>query len=354
MVLCLTRYIFTTTQCCVDLYIFTTHHIIGEVVEMTNQNSQQIKKKWNIEDIPDQTGKTAIVTGANSGTGLQASKILAMKGAEVIMACRNTEKGTAALETIITEFPEANVKVMELDLASLNSIQSFTEDFKKKYQTLDILLNNAGVMQTPESQTADGFELQFGTNHLGHFALTGQLLEPLSKAKNARVVTMSSMAASAGKMHFENFNLEKEYGRTKAYSQSKLANLLFAYELQRKFEQANSSIISVAAHPGYTATNLQSAGPSMEGGRRWWARLYKISNKIMAQNVKIGALPILCAATDSVIEGGDYIGPKGFRGMRGRPKKVRSSKQSYNEEDARQLWKMSEEMTGVNYNGFLT
>ncbi|MFX0117470.1 MAG: oxidoreductase, partial [Candidatus Hodarchaeota archaeon] len=209
---------------------------------MTERKSQPIKKKWNVDDIPDLTGKTVIVTGANSGTGLQASKILAAKGAEVIMACRNLEKGEAAANAIQAEYPNAALKVMQLDLADLASVRSFTKEFKETYSSLEMLLNNAGVMQTPQLKTVDGFELQFGTNHLGHFALTGLLLEPLMQAKEARVVTMSSAAHRSGKIHFDDVNLEKNYGRTKAYSQSKLANLLFAYELQRKFERNGASI----------------------------------------------------------------------------------------------------------------
>ncbi|MFQ5978491.1 MAG: oxidoreductase [Candidatus Heimdallarchaeota archaeon] len=316
---------------------------------MTQQKVQKIKKKWGNDDIPDLTGKTTIVTGANSGTGFQASKVLASKGTTVIMACRSLEKGAEAARTIQEEHPNASTKVMELDLADLSSVRSFAEEFKQNYASLELLLNNAGVMQTPARRTADGFELQFGTNHLGHFALTGLLLEPLLQAKEARVVTMSSAAHSQGKIHFDNINLEKKYGRTKAYAQSKLANLLFAYELQRKFESKATSAISVGVHPGYTATNLQSAGPGMEGGRRHWARLYWISNKIFAQGIEMGALPLLCAATDSAIEGGDYIGPSRLRGWRGHPKKARSSKRSYNLEDAEQLWELSEQMTGVKY-----
>ncbi|MHA2231662.1 MAG: oxidoreductase, partial [Candidatus Hodarchaeales archaeon] len=224
---------------------------------MTQQESQKIMKKWRNDDIPDLTGKTTIVTGANSGTGFQTSKILASKNTTVIMACRSLEKGAEAARTIQEEHLNASTKVMELDLADLSSVRSFAEEFKQNYTSLEILINNAGVMQTPSHKTADGFELQLGTNHLGHFALTGLLLEPLLQAKEARVVTMSSAAHSRGKIHFDNINLEKKYGRTKAYAQSKLANLLFAYELQRKFESKATSAISVGVHPGYTATNLQ-------------------------------------------------------------------------------------------------
>lgn len=316
---------------------------------MAEEKPLKIKKKWNNDDIPDLTGRIVVVTGAKSGTGFQASKVLASKGAEVIMTCRSLEKGEAAATEIRDEYPNATVRVMELDLADLSSVRSFAEEFVQNHTSLDILFNNAGVMQTPPYKTADGFELQFGTNHLGHFALTGLLLKPLLQANEARIVTMSSMASSNGKIHFDDINLEQKYGRTKAYSQSKLANLLFAYELQRKFEQKNASAISVAAHPGYTATNLQFAGPGMEGGRRHFARMYRITNKIMAQGVEMGALPILCAATDPTVEGGDYIGSRRLRGARGHPKKVRSSKRSYNEDDARQLWEISEQLTGVKY-----
>ncbi|MHA2496059.1 MAG: oxidoreductase [Candidatus Hodarchaeales archaeon] len=316
---------------------------------MSEEKPLKIKKKWNNGDIPDLSGKTAVVTGANSGTGLQAAKVLASKGAEVIMACRSMEKGEAAAGEIREEYPDTTVKVMQLDLADLSSVRSFAEEFNQTYSSLDILLNNAGVMQTPQLKTADGFELQFGTNHLGHFALTGLLLKPLLQAKDARVVTMSSQASSSGKMHFDDVNLEKNYGRTKAYSQSKLANLLFAYELQRKFEAHGVKAISAAAHPGYTRTNLQFAGPAMEGGRRHWARFYRVTNKLIAQGVEMGTLPILCAATDPVVQGGEYVGPRRLRGARGHPKKLRSAKRSYNEEDAKKLWELSEEFTGVSY-----
>ncbi|MHA2102639.1 MAG: oxidoreductase [Candidatus Hodarchaeales archaeon] len=310
--------------------------------------------KWTIDNIPDLHGKIVIVSGANSGTGFEVSKEMSKKGAHIVMACRSESRGQVALEKIQKEYPSVSLELMILDLSSLSSIKQFSEDYNAKYDRLDILCNNAGVMQTPYIITEDGFELQIGTNHLGHFALTGLLLDLLKITKNSRVITMSSMAHMMGKIDLDNLHWEtpKKYDRTGAYAQSKLANLMFAYELDRKLKEANISVLSIGAHPGYSATKLQSAGLGLEKGFRAkiWRWSYKFSNKIIAQSVQMGSLPMLMAATDNDIKGGDYIGPEKFRGMRGYPHKAKSNGLSHNIDIAKELWNLSEKLTGVGYN----
>jgi NAD(P)-dependent dehydrogenase (short-subunit alcohol dehydrogenase family) len=292
---------------------------------------------WTATDIPDQSGKVAIVTGANSGIGYDTARELAKKNATVIMACRNTEKGQAAAHSVVNEHPQAKVIVKQLDLSDLASVKGFAEDFRSEYNRLDMLINNAGVMAIPYGKTADGFERQFGTNHLGHFALTGLLIDLLLSTEGSRVVTISSTAHLMGSINFDDLNGEKSYFKWGAYGQSKLANLLFAYELQRRLAAAGSTTISVAAHPGYTATNLQSG------------TFFKFLNPIFGQGQAMGALPTLYAATSPEVNGCDYIGPDGFMEQRGYPKKVHSNGSSHNEATARKLWQVSEEMTGVKF-----
>ena len=251
------------------------------------------------------------------------------------MACRNMQKGEAAREQITRLHPQVKVELMHLDLSDLGSVRGFVDEITGRFDRLDLLINNAGIMMTPYGQTADGFELQFGTNHLGHFALTGLLLD---RTPGARVVTISSMGHRMGEIDFENLNAEKEYNRQGAYSQSKLANLLFAYELQRRLETAGVDVISTAAHPGWTRTNLQAH-----------FTLGRLLNPIVAMKPEMGALPTLRAATAADVHGGDYYGPGGFQGMRGYPQKERSSDRSYDQDLAAQLWTVSEELTGVQY-----
>jgi NAD(P)-dependent dehydrogenase (short-subunit alcohol dehydrogenase family) len=297
---------------------------------------------WDAKDIPDQSGRTAVVTGANSGLGLVTARELARAGASVVMACRNLDKGHAAVDEVRAAVPDAQVQLDELDLASLASVRAFADRFKATHDGLDLLINNAGVMGTPRRRTADGFELQFGTNHLGHFALTTALLETMEGREDARVVTLSSTVHKMGRINFDNLNGDRHYFRWNAYGQSKLANLLFTLELDRRLRAAGSTVRSLAAHPGYAATNLQSAGPPM------FDRLVMVaSNALVAQSEEMGALPILYAATQPGLEGGTYVGPDGFQEQRGHPKIVQPSGRARDPETAHRLWEVSERMTAV-------
>ena len=293
---------------------------------------------WTAENIPDLTGRVAVVTGANSGIGYEVARALARKDAIVILACRDKDKGEAALKQIDRDYARAKAEHLQLDLSDLASVRRFADEFTSNYSRLDILVNNAGIMVPPFAKTADGFELQFGTNHLGHFALTGLLLDLLVGTSQARVVTVSSGGHRFGKIDFDNLNAEKGYDRQRAYAQSKLANLLFTYELQRRFESAGVDAIAVAAHPGWTVTNLQV---------HW--RMTRMLNPFIGQKPEMGALPVLCAATDSDVQGGDYYGPGGWQELGGYPTRVRSSDRSHDLAVAARLWKISEEFTGVRY-----
>jgi NAD(P)-dependent dehydrogenase (short-subunit alcohol dehydrogenase family) len=307
-----------------------------------------MSRQWTQNDIPDQRGKLAVITGGNSGIGYEAGLALAGKKAEVILAVRDMNKGDEAVKNIRAKYPQAKVIAMELDLSSLQSVRAFVEAFLSKHTKLDILINNAGVMAIPARRTADGFEMQFGTNHLGHFALTGLLLPVLKATPNARVVTISSGVHMIGDIHFDDLQWEKRYERWSAYAQSKLANLLFAYEFQRRLAATDSTLISVACHPGYAATNLQIVGPKMDGSHvRLW--MMKAANVLVAQRRDMGALPTLFAATAPNVDSGDYIGPMSLGGMRGYPNKTFSNKKSYDETLAKKLWSVSEELTGVTY-----
>ncbi len=295
--------------------------------------------KWTKEDINDLTGKVVIVTGANSGIGYETARALAGAGAETVLACRNLEKGRQAAEQIRMEDPPGTVRLMPLDLADLASACSFSELFKERYDRLDILINNAGVMALAERlETADGFEMQFGTNHLGHFALTGLLIERIKDTQGARVVNVSSVAEMIGRINFDDLNARKSYNRWSAYGQSKIANLLFTYELQRRFEASGLDAISAATHPGWTATNLQSHSAFL-----------RACNPVIGQGSETGALPTLYAATAEVVEGGAYYGPGGFMQARGYPKRVESNIRSHDRDVAARLWDISERLTGVRF-----
>ncbi len=300
--------------------------------------------KWTPDQIPDQTGRTAVVTGANSGLGLVCARELARKGANVVLACRNADKGAAALEAISRAAPGAQVELAALDLSSLASVEAFAERFRSTHSGLDLLLNNAGVMAPPRRVTADGFELQIGTNHLGHFALTGRLIGALEGRADARVVTLSSNAHKMGRIDFDDLHFERRYSRWRAYGQSKLANLLFALELDRRLRAAGSTVKSLAAHPGYAATNLQSAAvPAAD------RLVMVVTNALLAQSADRGALPSLYAATEPALEGGTYVGPDGIGEFRGSPQPVSPNRAAREESVAAQLWAVSEELTGVRF-----
>jgi NAD(P)-dependent dehydrogenase (short-subunit alcohol dehydrogenase family) len=301
-----------------------------------------MSSKWSADQIVDQTGRTAVVTGANSGLGLVTSRELARAGATVVLACRDVEKGAAAAAEIGAAVPGGRLEVSELDLSSLASVRRFAETFEGG--ELDLLINNAGIMMTPQQQTADGFELQFGTNHLGHFALTGLLLERLGRAEAARVVTLSSLEHRSGHVHFDDLQLEHGYAPRKAYQQSKLANAIFGLELDRRLRAAGSPVISVLAHPGYSATNLQSTGPT-----GIMKAFLAVGNRLLAQNAEQGALPTLYAATAPDVDGADYYGPDGFQEARGHPTKVNVIAEGKDPAVGRRLWDVSEELTGVSY-----
>ena len=302
---------------------------------------------WSVAQIEDLQGKVVIVTGGNSGLGYESVKELAAKGAEVIMASRNASKAEAAIKDILAAYPNANIKPMALDLADLSSVRAFSEAFHEDYDRLDILMNNAGIMAIPQGKTADGFEMQFGTNHLGHFALTGLLLDLLIATPGSRVVTMTSLAADMGRVDFRDLQWEnKRYSRWLAYGQSKLSNMLFGRELQKRLEKAGVDTISVLAHPGFSSTNLQD-GPTVDGGL-----IGDITKKVtlfLSQSQSDGALPQLRAATANDVSGGEYYGPSGLGQRKGRPVKVRFPLNGKSDTAAARLWEESVQLTGVDY-----
>ena len=300
--------------------------------------------RWTAADLPDLSGRIAVVTGANSGLGLVTSRELARAGAQVIMACRNTTKGEEAAREVGISAPGAVVHVDELDLADLSSVEAFASRLADQHDRLDLLINNAGLMAPPRRVTKDGFESQFGTNHLGHFALTGRLLGRLLAAETPRVVTLSSGAHRVGRINFSDLQGERRYIRWLAYGQSKLANLMFCLELQRRAAAAGAALKSMAAHPGYARTNLQFAAPPP-----WERALMAVTNVLVAQSAEMGALPTLYAATVEAVPGGSYIGPDGPMEGRGYPHLVTGASRAYDEQAARRLWEVSEELTGVRY-----
>ena len=305
-----------------------------------------MKENWTAEYIPDLDGKVIIVTGGNSGLGFCSVKSFAEKSAKVILASRSKENGEKAKAEILTEVPGGKIEVAELDLADLKSVRRFAKNFQQNHSRLDVLLNNAGIMTTPYFTTKDNFEGQVGTNHLGHFALTGLLYPLLKKTPKSRVVNVSSMAHKYGKMKFSNLLFEKGkcYSPIKAYGRSKLANLLFTYELQRFFELNKTDGISVAAHPGVSQTNLVRHLKN----KLFFKILYPVF-KFMIQDAEVGALPQIRASVDPHVKGGEYYGPSGFMELKGFPVRVSSNGASHNAEDARKLWEVSEKLTGVNF-----
>ena len=303
--------------------------------------------KWTAAAMTPQAGKTVLITGANSGIGFQAARELAQHGAHVLMGVRDQGKGEAALQKILAEVPQAKAELVPLDIASLASIRGFAGQFVASGAKLDVLVNNAGVMALPQrEQTPDGFERQFGTNHLGHFALTGLLVPSLLAAPAPRVVTVASLAHRNGKMEWDNLQSEKSYSPWGAYNMSKLANLLFARELDRRAREAHSKLMSVAVHPGISVTNI--AGP----GSDFKSRFMRMFGRFLFQNDEMGALPTLYAATAPEAQGGQYIGPDGFGEAGGYPKVVQPRPQALDEQAGRRLWTVSEELTGVVYPTF--
>lgn len=297
---------------------------------------------WSTADIPDLSGRVAVVTGANSGIGYHTSLELARKGAHVVLACRSAERGEAAITRLRAELPDASVELRELDLSRLASVRAFAEGLR--LDRLDLLINNAGVMAIPRRLTEDGFETQLAVNHLAHFALTGLLLDKLIASAPSRVVTVSSQMHALGEIRFSDLDRER-YDKWQAYSQSKLANALFGFELARRLPEG---VKSVVAHPGLAATNLQSVGPREHGsglGERFWAGV----NATFAQSAADGALPSLYAATAEDVQSGDYIGPRAPFGWRGRPRRAKASAKAYDAEVARRLWEISVARTGVAF-----
>jgi NAD(P)-dependent dehydrogenase (short-subunit alcohol dehydrogenase family) len=292
---------------------------------------------WTAEHIADVKEKIAVVTGASSGLGKETARVLAQKGVVVILAVRSTDGGEEAALDIRKEFPKSSVEVMKLELSSLASVKSFAKEFSGRYERLDYLINNAGVMVPPYSKTEDGFELQLGTNHLAHFALTGLLLPLLKSTPNSRIVTVSSLAHLSGDLDFDDLAWEeRKYDAVQAYADSKIANLYFTYELARKLKDLDIKVL--ASHPGWTSTNLQKN-----------SRLFRLFNPFFGQKPAMGALPTLRATTDPDAQSGDYFGPSGWKEVRGYPEKVTSNKRSNDKEIAEKLWDTSEKLTGIKY-----
>jgi NAD(P)-dependent dehydrogenase (short-subunit alcohol dehydrogenase family) len=297
--------------------------------------------KWTATDIPDQADRVAVITGANTGLGYETAAALAGRGAHVVLAVRNLEKGKDAAAGITAKSPHADVRLQELDLTSLESIRVAAKQLRSDYDRIDLLINNAGVMFTPKAVTRDGFELQFGTNHLGHFALTGLLLDRLLTVHGSRVVTVSSIGHRyPGGIRFDDLHWQRRYSRAGAYGRSKLANLLFTYELQRRLTGTHT--IAAAAHPGASRTELSRNTPP-------WMRVVTGPFELTDQGADMGALPTLRAATDPGVIGGQYFGPGGFAELRGYPRVVASSNKSHDVDLQRRLWAVSEELTGVVY-----
>jgi NAD(P)-dependent dehydrogenase (short-subunit alcohol dehydrogenase family) len=306
-------------------------------------------EKWSTEQVPSQSGRVAIVTGANSGIGFQTALALAKKDIEVILACRNLQKGEEATSKILNEYPKARITCIKIDLSNLREVREFAKHFQKQYNKLDLLINNAGIMMSPYKATQEGFENQLATNYLGHFALTGLLMPLLTNTPGSRVVTLSSLSYKwahirfddlrARKGYFDDSDARKGYSRRKAYGQSKRACLIFAYELQRRLLAASYSTLSVAAHPGLSKTNLDQYFPA----------LIRPLGSLFLQPAQKGALPVLYAALEKDIKGGEFIGPDGFGEMRGYPARVDSDENSRDEKVAQRLWKASQEMTNIYY-----
>lgn len=306
--------------------------------------------RWDASQVPSQSGRVAIVTGASSGLGLETAIALGAAGAHVVMACRNPGKAADALAQVRQRVSGADAELMTLDLADLASVRRFAADAAARFDKIDLLVNNAGVMAVPLQRTADGFEMQIGTNHFGHFALTGLLLPQLERAPGSRVVNVASLAHRwTARMNLDDPNFERSrYNKWDAYGKSKLANLLFTFELVRRLEAAGKRIVAAAAHPGYSATNLQFVGPAQENSAIGRAMM-SIGNRLFGQSAAMGALPSLYAATASDVAPGDYYGPGGFQQIGGYPVKVGCRRAARDPLTAARLWEVSERLTGVEY-----
>ena len=307
-----------------------------------------MSNKWTQQDIPDMTGKVVIITGANSGLGLESTKALAAKGATVVMACRNVRKAEEAKAEVLAANPAARLDVMALDNASLASVRAFADAFKSKYDRLDLLLNNAGVMAIPRALTEDGFEMQLGVNHLAHFALTGLLLDVITATPEARIHSTSSSAAFSGAINLDDLMGEKSYGRWTAYGQSKLANAAFATELNRRLQAAGHDTIANSSHPGFVMTNLQTNSMAESGAPLGERILYGLAGPIMAQDVSMGVLPQLYGSTAPEAKGGVFYGPKNYR-VRGYPAEQKCNDALKDADLLKRFWAVSEELTGVHY-----
>ncbi len=304
---------------------------------------------WTFSDVPDQTGRVAIITGGNSGIGLETARLLLRRGATVILAVRNSIKGSEAMADLTSTVPGAVVEVAHLDLADLTSIVDFANWFKSSGLPLDLLINNAGVMGVPRSTTVDGFELQFGTNHLGHFALTGHLIGCLLAKTGSRVINVASNAHRQGRLNFYDLHSIHRYGKMRAYAQSKLANIVFTVELDRRLRRSGcKEVLSVAAHPGMAESNIlkfQSDSLIQRSMEKFWRK----AGPYICQTAEAGAIPTLRAATDPTAKGSDYFGPSQFLEIRGSAVKVKAKKEAYDVHDGRALWEQSVELTGVDF-----
>jgi len=303
---------------------------------------------WTAADVPDQSGRVAVVTGANGGIGLETASVLAGAGAHVVMFCRNPSKTEAAQDRIREAHPRASLEVVACDLSSQASVKQAAAELRSRHDRIDLLINNAGVMAIPRRITEDGFEMQLATNHLGHWSLTALVIDLMLRVEGSRVVTVTSELHKAGRIDFGDLNGDRRYSRWRAYAQSKLANVLFARELCRRLLAGRHATISGAAHPGYAATDLQTVGSKM-GGHRWTERIIELGNRLVAQTPAMGALPTLYAATSPHMISGMLIGPDGLFDMRGHPEVVVPSKSGQDTELAERLWEVSEELTGVAF-----
>ena len=321
------------------------------VVPMIKTMPDNTARAWTADDVPDQHGRVCLITGGNSGLGLASARVMAARGAAVVIACRDEGRGRTALEHLRQQCPGASIELRRLDLACLADIRAFAEDWRMHAGRLDVLMNNAGLMAIPPARTIDGFEMQLGVNHFGHFALTLALLPVLFASPGSRIVNVSSAMHTRGQMDFDDLFFDRRpYNGWTAYSQSKLANMLFTLELDRRLKKARSSTLAVAAHPGYAATELQGKGPRLRGAKLAEIGM-RIGNALVAQSADAGAWPQLRAATDPDVRGGEYFGPTGFMGLRGPAAQVDPAPQARDASAAAQLWNVSERLTGTRFPG---